>query len=320
MAVLTIQQRKLLAGYLRTWKITLGADVEVLDSATDRFCALLLQEPPWNEMWSIRDVKVLVEDTRVEVLRTASQQVLASPALLLQELEGRLQAEFESYPRDYFVYVELPGLNPDRLEKEILVLSDQIALVRTSPPFDQMERLVRPDFPVGVENLLAHATSLDEAREALRPVSSFLLEQDSVYLRVTESGALPDFLSEEESMLLPRAFTSVKIVVFYGLEIGLFERREIFRSRHHDPGIRTIVHVAIHAVHGDEQQPVQMSRDLENFLRGVTFNYSDENKFEPSQRRNLIDDLDPIVQFLSMMRSDAHVQRIAAGIEWLGQC
>jgi hypothetical protein len=317
MVALTIQQKKALAGYRRTWKVTPGAGIEISDSATDRFCELLLQDPPWGEMWSVDDVRRLIEETQTTALHSESKQVLADPAVLCKELEDRLQAELESYPRDYFVYVELPGLDPDFLDEELLVLSDQIALVRTSAPFKKIERLVRPNFPVGLGNLLADVSSIEEAREALRPVSDFLLEQDSVYLRVTESGALLDFLFGEESALLPRALTTVKIVVFYGLEIGLFKRREIFRSRHHDPGPRTIAHVAIHAMHGDEQQPEQMSRDLENFMRGVTFNYSDEKRDELSSCRNVEADLQPVVRFLSILRADANAQRIAAGIEWL---
>lgn len=317
MVALTAQQRGALTSYLRTWKIVPGACVDMPDSATDRFCELLLRGQPWNEMWSVGDVRDLIERVRQKVLRTGSEQVLAVPAVLRDELEGSLQAELESYPRDYFVYVELPGLSPGCLADELAILSDQIALVRTSAPFDGIERLVRPNCPVGAGDLLANVSSMDEAREALRPISSFLLEQDSVYLRITESGGLPDLLFGEEPALLPRALTVVKIVVFYGLEIGLFVRREIFRSRHLDSGRRTIAHIAIHAVQGDERRPEQMPRDLENFVRGVTFDRLDEKEVEPYQRRNMAPDLHPIVHFLSTLHFDPHAQRIAAGIEWL---
>lgn len=181
-------------------------------------------------MWAFDDVKALIEGVRVAGLQSATEQSLVVPDLLRKEFERRLQAELESYPKDYFVYVELPGLSPSRLDEEMLVLSNQIALVRTSMPLEKIERLVRPGFAVGVENLLGNATSFDQALEALRPISSVLLEQDSVYLRVTESGALPDIFFGEEPAFLPRALTFVRIVVFYGLEIGLFERREIFAT------------------------------------------------------------------------------------------
>ena len=317
MTVLTISQQRALTSYLRTWKIAVDASVEILDSATDRFCEILLQDSPWNELWSTGDVRDLIEQTRDKVLRTASQNVLSVPELLRKELEHRLKTELESYPRDYFVYVELPGLNPSRVDEELLVLSDQIALIRTSAPLEKIERLVRPSLPLVSGDLLANATSLDEAREALRPISSFLLEKDSVYLRIAESGALPDFLFGEEPALLPMALTSVKIIVFYGLETGLLERREVFRSRHHDPGPRTISHVAIHARHGDEQRPEKIPRDFENFLRGVTFSYPGEKELDPTHRRDVVLALQPVVSFLAILHSDAHAQRIAAGIEWL---
>lgn len=268
-------------------------------------------------MWAFDDVKALIEGVRVAGLQSATEQSLVVPDLLRKEFERRLQAELESYPKDYFVYVELPGLSPSRLDEELLVLSNQIALVRTSMPLEKIERLVRPGFAVGVENLLGNATSFDQALEALRPISSVLLEQDSVYLRVTESGALPDIFFGEEPAFLPRALTFVKIVVFYGLEIGLFERREIFRNRHHDPGRRTIAHVAVHSKHGDEQRLEKMPRDFENFLRGITFYWANENGCKRLRRRSVELDLHPIVRFLSMLHSSVHAQRIAAGIEWL---
>ncbi|MDH6591495.1 hypothetical protein M2165_001384 [Variovorax sp. TBS-050B] len=317
MVALTTPQKKALVSYLRTWKIMPGAEVEVLDTATDRFCEVLLQDQPWRDIWSIDDVKELVEEARLKVAHTASARVLGDPALMYSALERHLLAEIESYPRDYFVYVELPGLDPSYLDEEILVLSDQVALIRTSSPLKEIKEIVRPSFPFGSGNLLEGAITVDEAREALRPISSFLLEQDSVYLRIAESGALPDLLYGDEPALLPRALTSVKILVFYGLEIGLLERREIFRGRDQNSGPRTIAHIAVHAVHGEERRPEKMSRDFENFLRGVTFNYSDGREVASSEHRNLALDLHPIVRFLSLLHSDDHALRIAAGMEWL---
>lgn len=318
MAALTIQQRSALAGYLRSWKIAAGTDVEAPKDATDRFCELLLRDQLWSEMWSCNDLDNLIEDTLAEVLRAADEPLLATPSLLRKKIESQLQAKLESYPRDYFVYVELPGLNPSRLDEELLVLSGQISLLRTSPPFEQIERLVRPNIPDGAGDLLNNVNSIAEVREALRPISAFLLERDSVYLRIAESGALPDFLfGEEEPAFLPRALTSVRIIVFFGLEVGLLERREIFRSRHHDAGPRTIAHVAIHEVSGETMQPAQLPRDFENFLRGITFSHPDNNDSEVTPRRDLVHDLHPIIHFLSMLHSEPHAQRIAAGIEWL---
>lgn len=318
MATLTVQQRNALTGYLRGWQITAGPDVEVPHDATDRFCELILRDQPWSEMWSGNDLKNLIQDALEEVLRTAGGPVLAAPSLMREKIASHLQKKLESYPRDYFVYVELPGLNPSRLDEELLVLSGQISLLRTSPPFEQIGKIVRPKVPKGGGNLLSNVESIAEAREALRPISAFLLERDSVYLQIAESGALPDrLLGENEPALLIHALASVKIIVFFGLEVGLFERREIFRSRHRDAGPRTITHVAIHEAHGEAQQSVQLPRDFENFLRGITFSHPDNKDSAVTPRRGLAQDLQPIIGFLSMLHSDPHARRIAAGIEWL---
>lgn len=269
-------------------------------------------------MWSGNSLKNLIQDTSAEVVRAADEPLLATPSLLRKKIEAQLQETLESYPRDYSVYVELPCLDPSRLDKELLVLSDQISLIRTSPPFEQIERLVRPSIPDGASDLLNNVNSVAEVREALRPISAFLLERDSVYLRIAESGALPDFLfGDDEPAFLPRALTSVKIIVFFGLEVGLFERREIFRSRHHDAGPRTIAHVTIHEVFGEALQSEQLPRDFENFLRGITFSHPDKNVSEVTPHRDLANDLRPIIHFLSMPHSEPHAQRIAASIEWL---
>lgn len=268
-------------------------------------------------MWSIDDVKDVVSEIQGDLFHKACDQTLAMPALIRAELERRLEAEFESYPKDYLVYVELPGLDPRQLGAEVLVLSDQISLINTRAPLQYVERLVRPSLVADVDHLLKDVESMDEAFEALRPINSCLLKQDSVYLRISESGALPSFTSEQEPAFLSRTLATVKIFLLYGLEIGLLDRRNIFRYKHNDPGPRTIVHAAIHAINSEEKQTVEIPRDFENFLCGLTFSNSYEENTERFQCNGFERELRPVSRFLSILPVDAYARRIAAGIEWL---
>ncbi len=316
MACLTSQQARALKNYCRECVFAWTQGFAGLPSeATRRFCEAFLRDAPWSEIWTVEDLGSLIWEVSREVdgLLTSNDQ--ASKSASCDLWNARLRVELESYPRAYHVYVELPGLDPDLLEIERLELPEEVFVLSTSATSQEMRRLVRPEWSGDIDT--SQATTLEEFRELMRPISSFLLEPDSIYLRFTEKGAMPGVLSTERPSLLSRAITRTKIFVFFGLELGLFERREIFRERHHASGNRTIVHVAVHSTSHHGQAATQLPRDFENFVRGITFPMSDAGTSPSVSQRELNERLQPVVRFMQMPSCNEHAERLAAGIEWL---
>jgi hypothetical protein len=314
MTKLTPSQRKSLRWCLG--KIKLGVEKSLSIPATElrSFCHGLLGDQRWAEIWTIDDAEVLlwsfVDRKRNFTIEKIGHLSDPENTSLLDQLCDDTIRELESYPRKYNIYIELPGLFWGGESITEIVLSESMALLGTKPASAATNTLTRPDRTLGDTEA---AATLDEFVEAIAPVAAFLLRRESVYLKISELGFLRDLPTYEAPHLLATALTKLKILLVFAMEIGLLERREVFRATYVDERDQSgPVHVVCHEAHASGKNSMSLSTDMSNFLRGIIFVNAEQLDI------HCIDELlAPALNFITKLSQDEHAVGIGSGIEWL---
>lgn len=236
---------------------------------------------------------------------------LSDPAnvVMLDQLYLEAVQEFESYPQEYKLYIELPGLYWGGEWITELALSDSMTLIGTTNPSPAIREITRPDRALG-DTLSASAP--EEFMIAIAPMAAILLRRETVYFQISEKGFLP-FESNSVPVMLSAALLKLKILLVFAMEIGLLERQEVYRLEYPtegDDGER--VHVACHEATGTGKAYLRLPSDMANFLRGMIFSNSEHPAIF-----GIKDLLIPILEFIEKLGSDQHAVGIGAGIEWL---
>ena len=273
------------------------------EAALHGFCKVLFQDQRWAEIWTIDDVGDVLwwflhgkSDLLTGVVGSLSA---AENIELLDQLCLEAIQELESYPRQYNIYIELPGLYWGGETITELVLTDSMTLLGTAKPSVATSALIRPDRPLGDTSL---ASTAEEFMEAIAPIAAILLRRETIYLQILEKGFLSPSHLNEVPAILSAALLKLKVLLVFAMEIGLLERREVYRlDCPTDGDYEEPVHVACHE-----------AVDMANFLRGMTFTKS--GQLTISGIREL---LTPILEFIETLSSDEHAVGIGPGIEWL---
>jgi hypothetical protein len=148
---------------------------------------------------------------------------------------------------------------------------------------------------------------------AIAPVAAVLLRRETVYLQISEEGFLSLFHLNEVPAVLSAALLKLKILLVFAMEIGLLERKEVYRLPYPTDGDRgESIHIACHEATDSGKACLGLPSDMANFLRGITFVNS--GQLTISGMKEL---LTPVLDFTEKLGSDEHAVGIGAGIEWL---
>ena len=284
------------------------------EAALRGFCEVLFQDQKWAEIWTVEDVGNVLWQLlhgRSELLTgvVGSLSEIENVELLDQLCREAIQ-ELESYPRQYNIYIELPGLYWEGATITELILTDSMTLLGTAKPSVATSALIRPDRPLGDTSC---ASTVEEFMEAIAPVAAILLRRETIYLQILEKGFLNPLRLNEMPVMLSAALLKLKVLLVFAMEIGLLERREVYRLEYPTDGDwGEPVHVACHEATDSGKACLGLPNDMGNFLRGITF--TTLKQVTISGIKGL---LTPILEFIETLDSDEHAVGIGAGIEGL---